>query len=146
MIKLIQGKYEIAKQYYKEDMNQDFFEFHFVYTSANEVFRELNRFVWESRHYKTRFKNRYEGPALIDITEWNQGKLNDYFDAFLYFIKDSPHLECTFIVQEICSQELLKKLESFFEINIEKLEVRNDKSKRQIGFCLKEEEKENVRI
>lgn len=52
MITLIQGEYEKAKAHYKSGMLKDYFEFHFVYTSANEVFRELDRFIWESRHQK----------------------------------------------------------------------------------------------
>lgn len=145
MVKLIQGKYEAAKKSYLDGMSKDFFEFHFNYVSTNEIFRELDRFMWESRHDKTRFKNRYEGPVLIDLTEWNQNEQNEYFDAFMYYLKDNAYLEYTFIVQDECEKEFLDRLVFFFEISIEELEFRKERTKqRRIGFCF-EEEKEYVR-
>ena len=146
MIRLIQGKYEIAKEEYIRNMVVDFFEFHFDFVSKNEIFRELDRFIWESKRQNTRFANFYKGPVLIDLTEWNQNELNEYFDAFMYFLKDHSCLECTFIVQDECEKELLDRLSSFFEITIDSLEVRREKTKkRQIGFCFEEEKLGNVR-
>jgi len=145
VIKVIQGKYEKAKKHYREYMLNDFFEFHLVYASTYEKFRELDRFIWESKHDKTRFKNSYKGPVLIDITEWNSNVLNEYFDAFMYYLKDNPYLECTFIVQDICSENLKKKLEYFFEISIDELETRNENTTKRIGFYISEEAKDCVR-
>lgn len=146
MIILIEGEYEKAKAYYKSAMIKDYFEFHFVYTSANEVFRELDRFIWESRHQKTRFKNQYKGPVFIDLTEWNGNDINKYFDAFLYYLKDHACLECTFIVQNFCKASFLDKLNEFFEINVVKLDIRRDKEKkRRIGFYSEKGVDGNVR-
>lgn len=146
MITLIQGEYEKAISHYKSTMLKDYFEFHFVYTSANEVFRELDRFIWESRHQKTRFKNQYKGPVLIDLTEWNGNDINEYFEAFLYYLKDHSYLECTFIVQNLCEECFLDKLNEFFEIDVVELDIRKDKEKkRRIGFYLEEGVEGNVR-
>lgn len=146
MVTLIQGEYEKAKDYYKSTMLNDYFEFHFVYTSTNEVFRELDRFIWESKHQKARFKNRYAGPVLIDLTEWNSSEPNEYFDAFLYYLKDHVYLECTFIVQNLCDECFLEKIRSFFEIYVVELEIQKGKDqKRRIGFYIEERNDDNVR-
>ncbi len=146
MIRLIQGEYEKAKARYKSTMIKDYFEFHFAYTSVSEVFRELDRFIWESRHQKTRFKNQYKGPVLIDLTEWNDNDTNEYFDAFLYYLKDHACLECAFIVQNICKEEFLDKLNEFFEIDLVELDIQKDKEqKRRIGFYFEEGAESNVR-
>ncbi len=146
MITLIQGEYEKAKAHYNSTMLKDYFEFHFVYTSANEVFRELDRFIWESKHQKTRFKNQYTGPVLIDLTEWNSNETNEYFEAFLYYLKDHAYLECTFIVQDLCEDWFLDVLNTFFEIAVVELDIRKEKEqKRRIGFYLEEGVDGNVR-
>jgi len=146
MITLIQGEYEKAKDCYKSTMLKDYFEFHFVYTSTNEVFRELDRFIWESKHQKARFKNRYAGPVLIDLTEWNSNEPNEYFEAFLYYLKDHAYLECTFIVQNLCEEGFLEKLRNFFEIDVVELEIQKGKDqKRRIGFYIEERNDDNVR-
>ena len=146
MITLIQGQYEKAKEHYISSGNEDFFEFHFTYTSVDKVFRELDRFIWESRRQKTRYKNQYIGPVLIDITEWNSNKTNEYFDAFMYYLKDHDGLKCTFIVQNLCEEQFLERLNEFFEIEVDELDVRKDKShKRKIGFCLEEGVDDDVR-
>lgn len=147
MITLLQGEYEKAKAHYKETMQKDFFEFHFVYTSTNEAFRELDRFIWESKRQMTRFKNRYVGPVLVDLTEWNKNKSNEYFEAFLYYLKDHQYLECTFIVQGRCETELIDTLKKFFEVEVVELEANKENhKKRKIGFHLEEGADGNVRI
>lgn len=146
MINLIQGDYEKAKKHYTQTMLKDYFEFHFVYASINEVFRELDRFIWESKHQMTRYKNEYTGPVLIDLTEWNAKESNEYFEAFMYYLKDHAYLECTFIVQDKCEKPFLETLEKFFEVNIVELEIRKEKEhKRRIGFYIEEEALGNVR-
>lgn len=137
MINLILGKYELAISYYRQQMHEDCFEFHFTYVPRDERFRELDRFIWESRHTKTRFKNKYAGPVLIDITEWNFEIPNDYFTAFMFYLKDNPDLECTFLAENEISSILLQKLSAFFEVNVIKLETR-ETVHTNIGFYIEE--------
>ncbi len=145
MINLLQGKYEIAKKHYADATMTDFFEFDLSYVPKNEHFRELDRFLWESKHTMTRFKNRYDGPVLINLTSWNSKEVNEYFEAFMYFLKDSPGLKCTFIVENKCNEQLLENLESFFEIKVMELtEVKEKEPKRKIGFIIEEEVGNNV--
>ena len=139
MITILQGDYEKAKAHYHTTMVKDYFEFHFVSTSVNGEFRELDRFIWESRHQKTRFKNQYAGPVLIDLTEWNKKEANLYFEAFMYYLKDHARLECTVLVQNVCQQWLLDLLNDFFEVEVVELEVRKEKGNmRKIGFYAEE--------
>ncbi len=148
MVKLIEGKYESAKTLYTSRC-KDFFEFNFTYAGMNENFREINRFLWESRHEKTRFRNKFEGNVLINLTSWNGMDLNEYFEAFMYFLKDDPYLNVTFLIEKECDRELLEKLKLFFEI--EKTEIGLDapaKAVRPIGFTVSDDRKETpyVRI
>ena len=71
MVTIMQGEYSEITARLAETFNDIFFDFNFSYTDENEVFREINRFVWESRHLMTRFKNRYYGPVAISLSEWN---------------------------------------------------------------------------
>lgn len=146
MVELIQGKYEKVKEYYGKKIGMDYFEFDFVYASTNETLREIDRFLWESRRHKTRFKNHYEGPALVDLTSWNGQDLNKYFNAFMYFLKDNKFIDSTFILQEECSPQLRRALESFFSIKITELELdKKIEPVRKIGFYQEEREIEDVR-
>ncbi len=118
MVELIQGDYKNVKAYYGKKKTSEYFEFDFVYAGPLEVFREIDRFIWESVHQKTRYKNRYDGPVLIEVTSWNKKDINEYFDAFMYYIKDKYEGKCTFFCKEPCSEELEGKLREFFDIKI----------------------------
>ena len=145
MTDLIQGSYVTAKKFYTEHNGKEYFEFHFPYVSKDQTFRELDRFLWESKHEMTRFRNRYEGPVLIDLTEWNRHGRNEYFDAFMYFLLDNPSVKQTFILQEPCSTELMETLKSFFEIKVTELEIKKTPdAKRRIGFYTEEEDLNHV--
>ena len=100
----------------------------------------------ESRHEKARFRNRYVGPAVIDITEWSDAAPNDYFDAFMYFIKDySSESEVVLVSEKTCEEAVLSRLKRFFEVEIsDLLEQKEVKQVRRIGFALREEEREYV--
>ena len=145
MVGLIQGKYEKVKTFYEKNMAKKYFEFQLAYVSQNEVFREIDRFLWESRHQMTRFKNNYQGPVLIDLSCWNENELNIYFEAFMFFLKDNGFYECTFMIQEECCKELLEKLKEFFEISVTSLNIEKKAKKMTIGFVVTEKEIENVR-
>lgn len=145
MVALIQGKYEKAKAFYEKNVSKKYFEFQFAYVSQNEVFKEIDRFLWESRHQMTRFKNNYKGPVLIDLSCWNDNDLNTYFDAFMFLLKDNGFYECTFMCQEECCEELLEKLKDYFEISITSLDIEKKVKKMTIGFVAPDKENENVR-
>ena len=84
---LVQGKYSEAIAKCQKILDGNYFEFEFLYTDESERFREIDRFLYESRH-TLRFENEYRGNVVIDISDWNE-KTNSYFDAFMYFLKDN---------------------------------------------------------
>lgn len=58
MVTIIQGDYAKITARLSRTFKAPYFDFNFSFTDENEVFREINRFVWESKHLMTRFKNR----------------------------------------------------------------------------------------
>lgn len=145
---LIQGSYEKAIKYCKVNQKK-FFEFEFCYTPMNERFREIDRFLWESRHQMTRYKNNYEGPAVINLTSWNQHYPNEYFDAFMYFLKSkAKQLDITFIIEQKCNVNILERLKCFFDVQIKSIDIDKTTHKgsthRQIGFHMDEEDYQYV--
>lgn len=148
---IVQGNYEEIICYCKNTLG-DFFEFEFSYVDNTEHFRELDRFLWESKHC-LRFQNEFTGNAVIDLSSWNTKDLyefNDYFDAFMYYIRSKAiSLKVTFIVSTKCSENLYKTLSKHFELQLiepEKGEVKfkfpfpketpkQDESKRHRPNC-----------
>ena len=145
-VKLVLAKYERLRSWCKDNFCNDYFEFCFSYTPVREYFREIDRFLWESRHEKARFSNRYNGPTVIDITEWSDATPNDYFDAFMYFTKDLAAENNVVLVSErACDVEVLSRLKRFFELEISNLlEQKKDRQQRRIGFAVQKEEYEHV--
>lgn len=135
------GKYENCINLCRKDYLDGFFEFDLPYVSENDRFREIDRFLWESRHL-TRFKNRYTGPIVVDISTWNEKFPNDYFKAFLLFIKDieSQLCPCTFISSNMCCEQIISSLKNVFDINIISLESNKNKGTK-IGFLTDEVDK-----
>lgn len=121
---VIQGNYESIIRFCNEKTNGNFFEFSFCYVSKNERFRELDRFLWESKHCM-RFQNEYIGNVVIDLTAWNGCKeyeFNEYFDAFFYYLKSkSDRIQPLLIVNGKCSTELYKCLRKFYNIRVTEL-------------------------
>lgn len=149
-MKLIEGKFEKAMAYCKKEFGGDFFSFE-LSASQGELSGEFDRFLSESSE-TLRFKNEYRGNVVIDLSAWNKNDTNKVFDAFMYFIKDRLNIyNCIFIVDKVCSDELLKKLKEFFEITEINLEPREKlvASSKRIGFEIpyenKEERNTNVR-
>lgn len=151
-MRLIQGDYKNIKRYFEKNAGDHYFEFEFMYTSENEKFKEIDRYLWESRHLNARFKNRYTGTVVIGITEWNHKELNKYFNAFMYFLKDlSRECDLYLFIEEKSSDRLLGRLKEYFQIlNIEELELSdsNKENNFTIGFKVSDnynkEEFENV--
>ena len=148
-MRLIKGDYEKAVSYCREMIKGEFFEFDFPFVPMNEHFREIDRFLWESKHQCTRFENRFEGRAVIDISDWNRHYPNDYFDAFMYFMKDNEaYVSCTLISSEPWKSEVTDRLEKLFEVKEVDLSggESSKKSGNVIGFAVDFEkgEKDNV--
>lgn len=143
-MRLIHGDYEQSISYCKDKLGGDFFEFDLPYVPAAETFREIDRFLWESRHQCTRFQNRYEGRAVIDITDWNAHFPNDYFEAFLYFLKGSEaHLTCTLISSEPYSEQVLQRVRRLFpvrQVQLDPSDRRPSRGSNVIGFSAESEE------
>ncbi len=149
-MRLIQGDYKKTIMYCSDMLKGDFFEFDFPFVPMDERFREIDRFLWESKHQCTRFKNRYEGCAIIDISDWSRHFPNDYFDAFMYFLKDNEAFTpCALISSEPCSSEVRGRLERLFsvkEVNLFDNAETAGSRKTAIGFCIgsEEEDREDV--
>ena len=145
-ITMVTGSYEECMEYCGKHLRGGFFEFDFSYVPRDERFREIDRFLWESRHERARFANRYEGSAVIDMTAWNKHFPNEYFDAFMYFLKDSAdHLDCALIVCGKCSDSFREHIGRFFELNVIELEssgLEEQRGSGRIGFDVETEENE----
>jgi len=148
----LQGDYKKVKGYFNDLFPNDYFEFEFSYVAEDEKFKEIDRFLWESRHECTRYKNRYNGSLVIGLNEWNNNETNKYFDAFMYFLKDYMRFahSCVFFIEDFADKSLIEALEKHFDLTVKELSitVKNDRIQRKIGFCINpdEKEKENVRI
>lgn len=142
---LVQGSYENAISYCRGITRNAGFEFCFTYVSENEVFKEINRFIWESKHMHTRFKNKYKGSVVVDISQWCDKEPNLYFDAFMYYLKDnSTDYKIDFIADKECPKSLVEYLQTFFELDVIDLGIKKVKEKTKIGFRIGTEEKEYV--
>ena len=138
---IVQGAYDQTICYCSSEMKGDFFEFSLTYTGRNEVFRELDRFVWESKHC-LRFQNEYSGNVVVDVSEWNsknEYEFNEYFDAFMYYLHSKQDkLNVMFTVSGECSEALYKALRRHFELKVvapEIGEITVAAHKVAIGFC-----------
>ncbi len=143
---VIQGTYEDIIHYYESTTVGTYFEFTFSFVGHNEIFRELDRFLWESKHV-LRFQNTYVGNVLIELSGWNQkadSDFNEYFDAFMYFLKSKCNaLQVTFFAEGQCSKSLYDHLKNHFDIHLidpEKGEVKiHEVHHTRIGFSTRED-------
>ena len=142
MVRIIQGEYSNIKAYIGDILQNKYFDFNFTFTEENEVFREINRFIWESKHLHTRFKNRYSGPVAVCLSEWNNERLNNYFDIFMYFLKDISSDSDIYLYVESCISECISKRIEYFFPKIKKvdLQLTEEKVTRRIGFYIQESE------
>ena len=132
-VDLLYGDYENVK---KALGNTVYFEFELQFDNCQ---RELDRFLWESRKEMTEYKNRYNGPVVVDVSKWNNQSDNSFFDAFLYFLRDNDN-ELTIIMTQKPSKQLLLCLEKHFIITIRELFIQKQKeAKTRIGFYCREE-------
>jgi len=137
---LIQGDYSKSKKYADDLMQSEYFEFHFPYVEEQVTFREINRFNDESRRL-TRFKNKYTGKVVINITEWADKPLNSYFRAFSYFIMDRileyGEDSVALICETTCVPEFIENLETQYDCRIRLVDVgvkNRENTTRVIGF------------
>lgn len=135
---LIQGEYKKSINYCKDLFNSNFFEFELPFVPENNRFREIDRFLYESRH-TLRFTNEYIGNVVVDISDWNGSEINNYFEAFMFFLKDnSKKYKCALIINERCHNNLLIKLKEFFDLREVELELPPKKQVNKIGFAIDE--------
>lgn len=136
-MELIQGEYIKIKQYLHKKKKCFPFEFALPFIEEGQTFREINRFLDESKRL-AHFKNQYTGGAIIDVTEWCEKPINTYFTAFLYFLFDrelaSKQNKHIFISEKICSKELTNAIVSVLDaVNTIDLGVKRI-DKAPIGF------------
>lgn len=143
-MRLITGIYSKVKEACDGMFPYGYFEFSFLYVPRTERFREIDRFLYESRHI-LRFENEYTGGVILDISEWNHKPLNSYFEAFMYFLKDNEKkYECILISDDRCSNEMQKKLKEFFgAIKETQMPVMAEPKKMRIGFISDDEREVN---
>ncbi len=141
MVTIIQGDYAKITTRLSKTFKNEYFDFNFSFTDENEVFREINRFIWESKHLMTRFKNRYYGSVAISLSEWNNETPNGYFDSFMFFMKDMfPEDKICFYVESQIRDELLIRIKLFFP-NTKIIDLLiNKKPERRIGFAISDDE------
>lgn len=113
----IEADYQWMMNYCKEKFPNGFFEFRLGYGSRSEVYNEFNRFHWTSRHTGTRFKNKYDGPLVLDISEWADESPNTCLTDFLYYLADSFSPDaCIIISEKTCSKELVDHIDKVLPI------------------------------
>lgn len=146
--KLVQGEYKKTKEYIFNFFKTDYFEFYFPYIKEDSVFKEINRFNDESKKL-TRFKNKYSGNTVVDLTEWIDKPINEYFIAFMYFLVDRTlefgNSKLVFKCEKICPHELLSSIEDYFERKVQLIDLgikTKDKYKKVIGFITEGNDKE----
>lgn len=138
---LITGIYEKVKEECNKIFStSQYFDFNLFYVPETDKFREIDRFLYDSRHM-LRYENEYTGNVIVDISEWNNNTINIYFEAFMYFLKDNnAKYRCILIADDRCSEELMDKLKLFFsELKEIQLPVKTEKKPAQIGFVINDE-------
>lgn len=143
-MELIEAEYIWSTAHCKKKFPNGYFEFRLSYGSRPEYFREFDRFHWTSRHQCTRFKNRYTGPVVVDLSEWAEESPNACLTDFLYYLSDKfGSKDCVLISEKPVGKELLAHIEKTIVLDrkILKLKPKELSSKRVIGFQaeLKEE-------
>lgn len=146
-MKLIQGDYRKLSKYIDDTLRGTYFEFNFPYVDEKSVFKEINRFNDESRKL-TRFKNKYLGNIVVNISDWVDKPINEYFIAFMYFLLDrkleSKQNVLLFTCETICNQELIVNIEDLFEERIMTVDLgvkRITRPLKTIGFVVEENTK-----
>ncbi len=140
IVKLVQGTYRKAKEYIHTALKGSYFEFYFPYVDENAIFREINRFNDESKKL-TRFKNKYTGDVVVNLTDWVDKPINEYFSAFMYYLVDRTlefkNSKLIFTSEKICPREFLTTIENYFDSKIQLIDLgvkTNDIKKHSIGF------------
>ena len=118
MSDLVIGSCAECSAYCKSHFKKRYFAFTFSYVSTDTHFREIDRFLWESKHRCTRFRNRYIGPVVIDMSEWSDRQSNEYFDAFMYFLLDNhDSFNILFVSQTEFRPDISKTMSRYFDID-----------------------------
>lgn len=138
---LVQADFEKAIEYINNISGQGFiFELDYVDIAIN--FREIDRFLWESKK-NMRYKNKYKGSVIINLSKWNGKPINKYFHAFIYMIRDN-YTECSFITESPADNELIDELSKHYNNLKVKSFLEKEQRIKPIGFAI-EEEANNVR-
>lgn len=148
-MKLVQGDFRKTREYIYTALKGHYFEFYFPYIDENAVFREINRFNDESKKL-TRFKNKYTGNVVVNVTDWIDKPINEYFIAFMYFLVDRTlefkNSKLIFTSETICPREFLTTIENYFDNKIQLIDLgvkTKDTKKYSIGFIAPCDSKEN---
>ena len=112
---LVHGDYEKICNYLKKRIRGDCFWFTTSYASRVGEFTDISRFCWESRREKAPFQNKYQGPCVIDISEWNDKPLNVCFEYLMYFFYDyALNSDVIFIIDSKPCEPLLSAVKNVF--------------------------------
>lgn len=143
-MEIIQGSFEKIAEHMHKNLGGEFFEFVLPYVGENYRFEEINRFNDESRQF-VRFKNEYDGNTAVEITAWTDQPLNEYFEAFVYFLRDRmlkyPNSLLVLTSEKACCEDFIRMLEQLFaqEMCIVDLGVKSkEPEKITIGFAFED--------
>lgn len=147
-MKLVQGDFKKTREYICTAIKGTCFEFDFPYIDENAVFREINRFNDESKKL-TRFKNKYTGNVVVDLTDWVDKTINEYFSAFMYYLVDRTlefkNSKLIFTSEKVCPHEFLTTIEDYFDNKIQVIDLgvkTKDTKKSYIGFITDDDRSE----
>ena len=147
-MKLVQGDFRKTREYVYTALKGHYFEFYFPYIDEDAVFREINRFNDESKKL-TRFKNKYTGNVVVNLTAWIDKPLNEYFTVFMYFLVDRTlefkNSKLIFTSEKVCSHEFLTTIEDYFDNKIQVIDLgvkTKDTKKTSIGFITDDDRSE----
>ena len=116
-MELIFADFATAISICEEQLGEKYYLFSLPYVATYDRFREIDRFLWESRHMYARFQNRYSGPVVVDVTEWCREEPNVYLEAFLFFLKDLEEKQpCILISEKLWDKPLIDTIRNFFTV------------------------------
>ena len=141
-MKLVQGDFRKTREYVYTALKGHYFEFDFPYIDENAVFREINRFNDESKKL-TRFKNKYTGNVVVDLTDWVDKTINEYFSSCMQYLVhitlEFKNSKLIFTSEKICPHEFLTTIEDYFDNKIQVIDLgvkTKDTKKSSIGFII----------
>lgn len=140
-MKVVIGSIKSLQEYiHRQFRETSVFEFTLSFSDEySNRFEEINRFQQQSVEQFARFRNRYTGRTVIDLSEWSDKPINSKLFAFLYFLKDRELYDkknkTTFVCETHLEPELIERIEDIFDEQVDVIDLGvKQKTKNPIGF------------